>query len=115
MQLADYPLVLSIISGTNNDIRIDPDAEVCFFYGCFKDTLNFDNACYVNSTNMAICRKGKLIILIAMSVKLFLSLTKEVQAVQKPSARYRHYHQRAHHLQVSILAVLLIFISVLSS
>ena len=63
MQLADYPLVLSIISGTNNDIRIDPDAEVCFFYGCFKDTLNFDNACYVNSTNMAIC-KGKLIILI---------------------------------------------------
>ena len=59
MQLADNPILSDVTVGVHH-FTFDSDAEECFFYGCFRDTLNFGRACYVNSTNVTTCRKGKV-------------------------------------------------------
>ena len=58
MQLADT-ILCDVTVGVRR-FTFDSDAEVCFFYGCFRDNVNFDIACYVNSTNVTTCRKGKV-------------------------------------------------------
>ena len=59
MQLADNLILYDVTVGVQH-FTFDSDAEVCFFYGCFRDNVNFYRSCYVNSTNVATCRKGKV-------------------------------------------------------
>ena len=40
------------------EVQIHSEAHRCTFYTCFKDTLKFETACYVNSSNFS-CENSK--------------------------------------------------------
>ena len=82
MQLADNP-ILSFDDKTDvgvQDFTFDSDAEVCFFYGCFQDYTTFVQACFVNSTNGATCRKGKVDYLDQNVSKIIFCCTETLQS-----------------------------------